>query len=257
MTDVSKQPSTKRKLPWDKAYSMLTQQEVVKRIGVRFLRLGSTAISVEDMLERVGYYAKEMQKYDVIVTKDEVYKQIIRYHMIEGSIIESHKEANTNDLVFSIIGPILEDFMNRTGRDTLRLMREKKIISVDAKTGGFKEFVVADVISDFEESYILIIEAKATVLDAAMNQCLLALKDLDDRNNGYIIYGFVTTGDIWQMVSYDGASFVSTDKFQVVFDTMCNNKKRWLTSYSILVDCIYAALSTTGAPRKEKESVMV
>jgi len=87
--------------------------------------------------------------------------------------------------------------------------------------------------------------------------CLLALKDLGDRNNGYIVYGFVTTGDTWRMISYDGASFVMTDKFLVVFDTMRNNKKRWLAFHSVLVDCIYAALSSGGVPRKEKESVMV
>ena len=65
-------------------------------------------------------------------------------------------EANITDLVLFITSPIIEDFIHKTGRDTVRLAREKKIISVDTKTGGYEEFVVVDGISVTEERYILI-----------------------------------------------------------------------------------------------------
>ena len=154
--DDSEQPTKKRKFSWDKAYSKIPKKEVQKRIGVTLQRLASTAITVEDMLERAGYHTEEKQKYEVTATKDEVYKQIIRYLTVEGYLVDPKMEANITDLVLFIISPIIEDFIHKTGQDTVRLAREKKIISVDTKTGGYEEFVVVDGISVTEERYILI-----------------------------------------------------------------------------------------------------
>lgn len=40
-----------------------------------------------------------------------------------------------------------------------------------------------------------------------------------------------------------GASFQMTDEMVVLFYTMGEGKVRWMRDYSILVDCMYAALS--------------
>lgn len=37
-----------------------------------------------------------------------------------------------------------------------------------------------------------------------------------------------------------------TEKMDVTFDTMEQDKKRWIKDYSVLVDCMYAALSSGG-----------
>ncbi|KAF8427841.1 hypothetical protein EV426DRAFT_699917 [Tirmania nivea] len=105
-----------------------------------------------------------------------------------------------------------------------------------------------------EERNILIIEAKRESLGAVMGQCLLAMKDLRDGNKGGVIYGFVTTGDVWRMLSYDGATFQITDKLFMVFDLMCNYKDKWMREYSLVVDCLYAALSKGGV--KEEDVVV-
>ena len=45
------------------------------------------------------------------------------------------------------------------------------------------------------------------------------------------------------MVKYDGTSFKMTRKIEVLFEGMGEGEDTWMKSYSILVDCIYAALS--------------
>ncbi|RPB24990.1 hypothetical protein L211DRAFT_784112 [Terfezia boudieri ATCC MYA-4762] len=129
--------------------------------------------------------------------------------------------------------------MQRTGRDTVQLFREKQIITEDGK---YEEFVVIDGIQVIEERYILIIEAKRELLGTAMGQCLLAMKDMSDSNHGGVVYGFVTTGDSWRMLRYDTSegSFLVTNKIEAVFDTMGREKERWMSSFSVIVDCLYA-----------------
>lgn len=58
------------------------------------------------------------------------------------------------------------------------------------------------------------------------------------------LYGFVTAGEDWKMIRYDGSIFEMTDKFTVVFHTMGERKERWLAEYSmVVVDCMCCALS--------------
>ena len=52
------------------------------------------------------------------------------------------------------------------------------------------------------------------------------------------MYGFVTTGEIWKMLEYDGTSFRKSESITVIFDTMDEDKQRWLDMSSCLVDCI-------------------
>ena len=52
------------------------------------------------------------------------------------------------------------------------------------------------------------------------------------------------------MPRYDGALFKVTEKFDVIFDTMRNNQVRWMRDYSVVVDCVYVALSDGGIVSK-------
>jgi len=184
----------------------------------------------------------------VLETKEEVYKQIVRYIKIEGYPTEANprfKEANINDLVYATIHPILFDFACKTGRE-LRLERECVIVSTDSQTGGAEEFVVVDMISLMKEKFIFAIEAKSSSLGMAMKQCLLAVRDMRDRNAGGNVYGFVTTGEIWRMLKYDGESFRLTTKFDALFGGMEHRKEIWMKDYSVLVDCVNVALKDGG-----------
>ena len=70
------------------------------------------------------------------------------------------------------------------------------------ETGGYEESIVVDAISVNEDKYVLVVESKRSNLGVAMKQCLLALKDMKDSNSGGgEVYGFITTGEVWQMLS--------------------------------------------------------
>ena len=245
MADDSEQPTKKRKHPWWTSYTDMTQEQAEERIGIRMEDLASVVIPVKRMLVQEGYSFDGEDSDAIMTIKEDVYKQILRYLTIEGYPTESSanfKEQNVSDLVLLIIGPILEEFIYRTARNKVKLVREKKIVSEDLETGGFEKFVVVDRISVTEEKYIFIIEAKREPLGAAMKQCLLSMKNLGDSNYGGVIFGFVTTGESWRMLKYDGTSFQVTEKIHAAFETMREDKERWMRDYSIVVDCIYVAL---------------
>ena len=48
------------------------------------------------------------------------------------------------------------------------------------------------------------------------------------------------------MLKYDGTSFQVTEKFHAAFETMCEDKERWMKDYSIVVDCVYVGLRNGG-----------
>jgi len=76
-----------------------------------------------------------------------------------------------------------------------------------------------------------------------MKQCVLSMKDARNKNGGGEVYGFVTTGESWQMLKYNGASFQMTRKIDVLFNGMDQEGKLWMKDNSVLVDCMYVALS--------------
>ena len=90
------------------------------------------------------------------------------------------------------------------------------------------------------EKFIFVVEAKRSSLGQAMKQCLLAMKDMHDNNRGG---GFVTTGMSWRMIRYDGRSFQKSEEMIILFDAMGLYPQRWMDGYSVIVDCVYAALS--------------
>ena len=100
-----------------------------------------------------------------------------------------------------------------------------------------------------EAKYIFIVEAKRS-FGAAMKQCLLSMKGMGDSNHGGV-YGFITTGERWRMLSYDSVSFQVIEKIEVVFETMGRFKEKWLRDYSLAVNCIDMALSNGGIMRKD------
>lgn len=86
-------------------------------------------------------------------------------------------------------------------------LHKEEILSVDEETGGYEEFVVMDFISSTEDSeaYICISGRGEAIYMYVVRQLLLALNDMWDTNGGTgVVYGFATTGQDWQMVTYDG-----------------------------------------------------
>ncbi|KAG0639565.1 pyridoxal phosphate-dependent transferase [Tuber brumale] len=231
--------TNKRRSPkWVVSYSKITIREAEKRLG---LRLDLCGIPVERMLE--GKHV--LLGPDITLKlKRKIYQDLENYIRAEGYPTEANvdfKEANINDIVAFTIIPIVAQFTRETKRK-LRLSREKEITSKDCSTSGMEEFVVMDYISYDEMKYVLVVEAKRAALGEAIKQCFLALKDIRDLNGGGTVYGFVTMGDSWRMISFNG-TFTLSNKIELLFDTMGESEEEWMADYSTIVDCLNVALS--------------
>ncbi|RPA93666.1 hypothetical protein L873DRAFT_1511851 [Choiromyces venosus 120613-1] len=219
-----------RQARWATSYSTMTIREAEERLGIQIDELGAVPLDI------VLLSARNLEGVDadvILKAKEEVYKQIIQYIKVEGyprGDSTDFNKANLDDLVYSIISPILEDFMHKTGRK-IRLERDEEIISTNNETGGMGEFVVVDQISETEKKFVLLIQGKRSSVGEGMNQCLLSLKDMRDNNGGGEVYGFITTGETWQMLRND-------------------DKEKWIKDYSALVDCMFGALSNGGILRQ-------
>ncbi|RPA92424.1 hypothetical protein L873DRAFT_1817612, partial [Choiromyces venosus 120613-1] len=230
------------------AYSKVTMQEAEKRLGFMVREFEKNAISVSHLLAQYKPEIEGLGKDEIQKTKEQVYDNIVQFIEGEGYPTESDedfKEANVNDLVLLIILPILTAFRRKTGRN-LYLQREKEIIAADSETGGYQEFVMVGFIGVGNQKFVFVVEAKKSSVGQAKRQCLLAMKDIADRNGGGVVYGFVTTGEEWQMFRYDSTVFTQTCKFQALSQNMTQEKGTWMKEASIVVDCIHAALRSGG-----------
>lgn len=152
----------------------------------------------------------------------DLYNETPQHPTIEGYPTErdpNFRESNTNHLAYATIGPILSDFIRKTGSVTVQLQSEREIVSTD---GEMEEFTALDLILVKEERFIPIVEAKRSSLGQAMKQCPLVMRN---RNGESKVYGFVTTGKIWQMLGYGGAYFQITEEMVVLFYTMNGSKE--------------------------------
>ncbi|KAF8434035.1 hypothetical protein BGX38DRAFT_179554 [Terfezia claveryi] len=242
----------KRKLKWFTSYSNMSLLDTEKRLGFIVETFVSSAVPVNNMLATAQQECVRPGADAILNIKEKVYDAIVQYLDIEGypELNPDFNEANISDLVLYTIGPIISSVKRFTGRNIL-LRREKEIVSTDSETGGKEEFVVIDLISIMERNFVLIIEAKRSSLAEAIKQCLLSLKDMRDNNGAGKVYGFITIGESWRMLSYDGTSFETTQKIHLLFEGMEQEKERWMKDYSILVDCIYAVLSVGGIVKKD------
>ena len=228
------------------SYSAMGIQEAERRLGVEISNLGS--MSVDRMLANTK---RRPEGADVDATKEKVYDQILDYLYVEGYPTMANPdftEANVHDLVYAIITPIIRELRHKTGRN-IRLARKKEIISKGDEAEGTEEVVVTtDRISVSEKKFVLIVEAHS--VGEAMKRCLLLLKDARDNNGEGEVYGFVTTGQMWQMIRYDGASFTMTRVITAVFGGMDEDRVEWVRGSLVLVDCVIAASSNGGVAKK-------
>jgi hypothetical protein len=241
-----KQPKT-RNAQRTTSYSTMTIQEAEHRLGFRFGSLRPKP--VEDMLANAKHNLEGLDKDIIINTKEKVYSRIVEYLEVEGYPTEANpdfKEANISDLVYSIISPIIRNLMRMAGRK-IHLKREKEIVSIENEIGEMEEYVVVmDRIYVTEEKFVLVVGGMGDSAGEAFKLCLLSLKDMRDNNGGGEVYGFVTTGDTWQMLRNDGTSFQISDNMHVLFGAMGENQEKWVKDYSVLVDCVFVALSNGG-----------
>lgn len=245
-----------RKLPWDPSYASMSLPVAEEKLKITLPELTRQAISVAEMLAKTGYILEDGNLFLVRI-KDRVYNRILDHLEGEGYPLESYmffRETNINDLVYSIVITIIAEFKRKSGLLNLQLQRGRHVITRKPYYPEYEEaeeeFVVVDQLSVTEEMYVLIIEVKSSSFEEALKHCLLALKDARDNNREGAVYGFVTNGETWRMLSYDGTSFQVTRKFDVLFRGMDRDKLMWMMKFSLVVDCLYVALKNGGVGRE-------
>ena len=229
------------------SYSTMTVGKAQERVGIKIDLLYHNAIPVKTMLDGAQYTLEGLDPDVISKTKEAVYEMLLRHVAVEGYPGDTlgYTESNVKDLVYGILCPVIYDFTRHHNRQEatrrlLYLRREKEIISLDKETGGRGEFVVLDLIGiSANDNYVLVVvEAKRSNLVEAMKQCLLAMYDMWKINGRGFLYGFVTTGEDWRMLTYDGKEFAMTRKFSILFDGFQENKELWMKNYSILINCM-------------------
>ncbi|KAG0643600.1 hypothetical protein HOY80DRAFT_1087678 [Tuber brumale] len=230
-----------RKLKWGISYSKITVREAEKRLG---LRLNLRGIPVKRMLD--GKHVL-LGPDTILKLKRKIYQDLVNCMRAGGYPTEAKAdfmEGDINAIVGFTIYPIVAQFTCETERK-LELSREKEITSIDSSTSGVQECIVMDYISCYQRKCVLVVEVKNALLGEAIKQCFLCLKDMWDFNGGGTVYGFITAGDCWRMISFDG-TFMLSDKMESMFDSMVENEEKWMAEYSILVECFNVALSNGG-----------
>ncbi|KAG0642115.1 pyridoxal phosphate-dependent transferase [Tuber brumale] len=179
------------------SYSKMTTSEAENRLG---LGLAIPGIPVKQMLQgKRGSLVPNI----VLQLKRKIYQDLVNYITVGGYTTETNpdfKEASINDVVVFTIYPSVAQFKDET-QQRLRLAHQKEIDWVDSSTGGV---VVMDCISSNDKECVLIVEAKKAALGEAIKPCFLSLKAMRDSNGGGTVYGFVTIGNSWRMISFDG-----------------------------------------------------
>ncbi|KAF8420105.1 hypothetical protein EV426DRAFT_719599 [Tirmania nivea] len=106
------------------------------------------------------------------------------------------------------------------GRDII-IEREREISSEHAEVSGNLDFVLIDLITpagskdDYVSNYVLVVECERSSYAAAKRRRMLSMKDMRESNGGGD-YDFVTTGEDWQLIHYNGV-FTQSEKFMAVF----------------------------------------
>jgi len=162
------------------SYSKVTVQEVEKRHGFGLEQFEEQAIPVSQMLSKTNPENDDLGKEEVLLIKHTVYEQILGYLVTEAIPMDTTtyiKEENINDLIFTIISPIIVTCSIKLACK-LHLRREKKIITVNGKYGGFQEFVTVYLISVSKSKIVFCIEAKMSPLWEAKIQCLWLILDM-------------------------------------------------------------------------------
>ena len=171
-----------------------------------------------------------------------------------GSILDDNLNT-ANYLIYSILSPILTEFIERTGRKEVQLQCDKAICLVGSEEIAPKsDFVIVDLSDAKEERIILIVQKRRDSWAESMKQCLIAIRDAHVKNKCTgLVYGFVTNGEHWRMFVYNGTTFLKSGEMKAFFEAMESQKDRWMFCCSLIVDCIYLALRKGGDTQTKKE----
>jgi len=217
---------------------------VQERLGLTFNTFDGQAISVSDILAQSKQIREGPQDDEIQQIKETIYNRIVESVEGQGDPTEASPDfdvTNIHHLVYAMVNPLISAFTRKTGKKLL-FQPGKAITAVSSNSKGYLETVSADMIGLKNQEFILIVETQSDSLGVAKRQCLLVMQDMRENDSTFGVYGFVTTGEFWQMLNFDGGVFTPAEILQVLFATMTQDKARWMEEAGIVVDCLHLAL---------------
>ena len=232
------EPSPKRKRKYATSFSNVSQEEAESTLGLE--------------LADFYYHQTPLGQFVTAKAPDELKKKIFERLMdcilSEGfpeATISPMNESVVTDNVGIILQAMVSHFVRVIGRSVLKLSREKQIISKDEQVGGNMEFIVTHSISTRKIRYVLVVEAKRDSLGKGLIQLLLALKSISEINNDQqMVYGFLTTGIDWQLVTSDGGTWKLSRPSTLLIGNMDANEAEWLRDNTQILDVLYSIFSS-------------
>lgn len=102
-------------------------------------------------------------------------------------------------------------------------VRDRLIVGTDKKTGGLGQFLVGDLISVTKAKHVFVVDGGIENFSWKSGGAL-AMKNMADNNGNGKMYGFVTSGKLWQLIEYNGASFWITNR--CIYVVFCSRRKK-------------------------------
>jgi hypothetical protein len=229
---------SKRKRKYENSLSHISQEEAEKILGFKLKQFYYSQTLIERFITKTA--PEELKK--------KVFERLIDCIESEGfpeATIAPMNESVVSDNVGTVLIAMVSYYKRTMHRNDLELSREKQIISKDERVGGNVEFIVTQEINVENNRYVLVVEAKRDSLGNGLKQLLLSLKCMWDVNNDQkMVYGFITTGINWQVVTYDGQTWKFSEPSTVLIGNMDGQEDRWLKNNTQILDVIYSILSS-------------
>lgn len=166
-------------------------------------------------------------------------KAILRTHSYpHGLSSESNKTTYVDTLLFTIV-----DYVNRelTMNPKILLIKEydvRMVYDSDILLGKL-DYAIVELSNRKKQACLLIVECKKENVDAAVKQCLLALKQIySDRP----VYGCCTTAEDWNFIMFNGEDFRIIHKKNVIFPHMDEHEGLWMKNCTFIIQIIYSCL---------------
>lgn len=229
--------SSNRKRKYVTSFSNISQEEAEMILGFEIHKFYYRQSPIDQFLTIMA--PEELKK--------KVFAQLVDCILAEGfpeASISPMNESVVTDYVGTILRAIISYCKIKMNREDLILSREKQIISKDEQVDGNMEFLVIQKIDAHNTRYVIVVETKRDALGKGLVQLLLALKSMWETNNDQkSVFGFVTTGIVWQLVIYDGQTWKLSEPSTLLIGNMDQQEERWLKNNTQILDVIYSILS--------------
>ncbi|CAF3052744.1 unnamed protein product [Rotaria sp. Silwood2] len=236
MTDI--ESCSKDQTKYMTSFSNVIEEEAESLLGFKFYEFYYYQTPIEQFITTI---APEQLKKKIF---ERLIDCILSEGFPEGTILPINESVVT-DNVGIILQAIVSYHKLTMNRNDFILLREKQIISKNEQFGGNMEFIIAQTTNVENTRYVLVVEPKSDSLGKGLTQLLLVLKSIWDINNdNKMVYGLLTTGINWQLVTYDGQSWKLSEPSTVLLANMRKQEDRWLKNNTQILDVIYSILSS-------------